>query len=871
MESQHSPSTYAAHSTFGDLLRHLRRQAYMTQRDLALATGYSIGQICRFEGNQCVPDLPTLTARFVPALIQASDTATAERLLALADTARATHREGQRRQLPLLLVSEEPGVGRDSALALPPLPIPATPLLGREREVAEVCALLQQATVRLLSLTGAPGIGKTRLGLQAAADLYDAFADRVVFVALAPVSDPNLVAATLVQALGIQEQAGQTVMDCLKDFLRKKQLLLLLDNFEHVLAAAPLVGELLATAPRLKVLATSRRPLHLSGEQEFMVAPLALPPRGKDAQASACTATLTQYAAVQLFIARARAVKADLALTDATAAAIAEICHRLDGMPLAIELAAARIKLFAPEALLRRLERRLPLLTGGPRDLPARQRTLRTTIDWSYQLLDAGERRLFARLGVFVGGCTLEAVEAVCTAEGEQGWDVLDGLAALVDQSLVRQEEGLDSEPRFVMLETIREYASEQLVARSELVATRHQHAGYYLTFAQAAESGVSGPLRKHWIDQLEQEHANLRAVLEWASAHGETQLGLQLSSVLWQLWDAQGTLTEGRAQLSALLAQAQSSSPTLARIKALYGAGVMAWNQGNLDAAHALWEERLKLAGELGDQLAIADALRDVGWTTYRHGGAATGRRMIEESLAIHRNLGNQSGVWRALDSLAHSLAQISSEQGDYATVRSLAEQSLAIVQELGDSSGIAFVRLTLGEIARLQGDYRLARFHYEQGLAMGRALNDNYRIAETCSNLGYITLNEGGTDRATALFQESLTLSRRAERQPGMILCLVGLAGVASVRQQHGRAAHLLGAATALLDATHLTLDTTDRRDYDRIVAKVRDELDEASFATAWAEGRTMPIAQAIAYALEPLPEMRPRSAVIASVRIS
>src|SRR5262245_23873478 len=492
MESQHSPSTYAAHSTFGDLLRHLRRQAYMTQRDLALATGYSIGQICRFEGNQCVPDLPTLTARFIPALVQASDTATAERLLAFAHTARAAQREGQRRQPTLLPAPLEPGIGHDPALVSSPLPLPATPLLGREHEVAQACALLRQATVHLLTLTGPGGIGKTHLGLQVAAELLNEVADGIWFVNLAPISDPTLLAVTVAQTLGIKERAGRALLDSLKESLREKQLLLLLDNFEQIVVAAPLVGELLAAAPGLKVLATSRRPLHLSGEQEFMVAPLALPPRGKDAQASASTATLTQYAAVQLFIARARAVKADFAVTDATAAAIAEICHRLDGMPLAIELAAARIKLFAPEALLRRLERRLPLLTGGPRDLPARQRTLRTTIDWSYQLLDAGERRLFARLGVFVGGCTLEAVEAVCTAEGEPGWDVLDGLAALVDQSLVRQEEGLDSEPRFVMLETIREYASEQLVARGELEATRHQHAGYYLTFAQAAESGVS-------------------------------------------------------------------------------------------------------------------------------------------------------------------------------------------------------------------------------------------------------------------------------------------------------------------------------------------------------------------------------------------
>jgi DNA-binding CsgD family transcriptional regulator/tetratricopeptide (TPR) repeat protein len=426
-------------------------------------------------------------------------------------------------------------------------------------------------------------------------------------------------------------------------------------------------------------------------------------------------------------------------------------------------------------------------------------------------------------------------------------------LAALIDQSLVRQNEGLGGEPRFTMLETIREYALEQLVVGAELEATRRRQVVYYRTFAEAAKSGLWGPQHKHWMDRLEQEHANLRAVLEWARAQGETELGLQLGSVLWDLWDTLGTVTEGRAQLSALLAQAQTSPPTLARIEVLYGAGLMALDQGDVAAGNALWNERLKLARELGDPAAIADALRNVGWRTYKEGDAATARRMIEESLAIYRNLGNQQGVGRALTTLAH----LCGEQGDYMTARSLGEQALAIEGSFWITADLLII---LGEIARLQGDFRLARSYYEQSLALGRTWDDSWLTATSCNNLAYVMLNEGDADGAATLFQESLALSRQAERRGTMILGLVGFAGVASVRLQPKRAARLLGAATALLDAIHDTLDTADRRDFDRTVAKVRDQLDEASFATAWAEGRAMPIAQAIAYALEPLPEVTP-----------
>jgi predicted ATPase len=535
------------------------------------------------------------------------------------------------------------------------LPAQPTVLIGREQEIAAACGTLRRPDVRLLTLSGPGGTGKTRLALQVAAELLDDFEDGVYFVMLAPIRDPVLVLSAIVQTLGIRESSGRAQAESLKDYLREKRLLLLLDNFEQVVAAAPLVAELLAVAPRLKVLVTSRAALHLSGEREVAVPPLALPDRTRLPSLD----RLTQYEAVRLFIERAQAVKADFAVTNDNAPAIAEICYQLDGLPLAIELAAARIKLFPPQALLARLGNRLKLLTGGARDLPQRQQTIRDTIAWSYDLLDAGEQALFARLGVFVGGWTLESTEAVCNADGDLSVEIMDGVAALVDQSLVRQNEGPDGEPRFTMLETIHEYALERLAGSGEIDVVWRRHAEYFLALAEAAEPHLRRHEQIAWLDRLEREHDNLQAALRWSLNRGEGETATQLAVALYEFWNVRH-VSETRRWFEEILSRADMMSPTLLRAKALLTAGRVSDSYAD---QRTRFEESLAISQALDDKRGIADALHFLGNVTARQGDREGALARYEESLAIYRELGDKAGIAATLVSQAH-LAFL---QGEY------------------------------------------------------------------------------------------------------------------------------------------------------------------------------------------------------------
>jgi non-specific serine/threonine protein kinase len=690
------------------------------------------------------------------------------------------------------------------------LPVQPTPLIGRASEVGAVCALLSRAEVRLVTLTGPGGTGKTRVGLQVAAELVDRFADGVCFVSLAPIGDPDLVPSTIAQAVGIREVRGGPLLGSLTHYLRDRSSLLLLDNFEQVLAAAPVVAELLTACPELKVLVTSRAGLRLSGEHEYPVPPLELP----DLKHLPDLAALSQYESVTLFIQRARAARPDFQVTDENAPAVAELCARLDGLPLAIELAAARIKLLTPQALLGRLGRRLSLLTGGARDLPARQQTLRGTIDWSYDLLAPGERALFARLAVFVGGCSLEAGEAVCDLGGETGGgagpDVLDALALLVDKSLLRQAAGPEAEPRFEMLETLREYAAERLEASGDAETWRRRHAEYYLTLAEQAGPELLGPRQRIWLGQLEQELDNLRAALGWALDRGEEALGLRLATTLGRFWEVRGHLGEGQGWMERALDRWPKAAPA-ARAGVLSAAGSLAYVRGEYDRAALL----------------------------------------LEESLSLWRALGDERGLALAL----YTLGRVMNYQSKSERAAALYAESLAILRALGDRRGVALALNGSGVLARDRGDDVRARVAYEESLSIFRELGDDWGIGLLLNNLSRISRDAADWEQTAALCSESLARFRGIGDRHGVSWVLSNLVIVAQRRGAYERAARLHGAVQALREAvgsTALSLSPPERATYEAAVRTTHAELGEHAFAEAMAAGRTMPPEQVAEAAL-------------------
>lgn len=682
------------------------------------------------------------------------------------------------------------------------LPLEATRFIGRSHEMEATKHLL--GTTHLLTLVGSPGTGKTRLALQIAWDMVGVFRQGVYFVSLAPISDPEQVTSAIANAVGVNETHGQPLIETLKQVLSDSHMLLILDNFEHLLSAATQVSDLLSGAPHLKVLATSREPLHLYGEQEYLVPPLELPdPDHFDLP------TLIACESTALFMQQARAVRSDFELTAENAADVAKICVRLEGLPLAIELAAARIKWLTPQILLTRLVSRLATLTGGAHDLPARQQTLRNTIEWSYNLLNEGEKLLFARLAIFRGGCSLDAIEAVC---GEAlPMDVLEGVASLVDKSLIRQTESLGGEPRFVMLETIHEYAWEQLRASGEVATMQQRHAEYFVQLAEFAEPELRQAGFPYWMNCLENEENNLLADLEWSLDDGDVELGLRLVTALRDFWIMSSHFIQGENWTQRALAKSSGVSPHL-RIGALTTAGIVLYYSSHERALQKqLLEEAIQLA-------RAADDKRNLAWALAFLGVASVG------------------------------------QPAEYEDALCYAEEGLEIFRELGYKPGMAQTLNIMGELTRVYGDDARAQMVYEECLLLVRETGEVRREAMILNNLGCLMMRREEVQQAEQLFRNALiTRLKVGHDQRGSITNILFLAGALAATGEPERAARLFGAAKAILEPMGVGLEPGDQPEYDRDLAVVHAELDDATFERCWNEGRGWSFEEMVACALQ------------------
>jgi predicted ATPase/transcriptional regulator with XRE-family HTH domain len=855
--------------SFGAALRAHRLALGLTQEVLAGRSGLGTRGIQDLERGLHQPHRQTVQ-RLVRSLALSGEARRRFELLASA---------GPRQRQPTSPIRTfVPRVGERTDAKWGNLPLPPTSLVGRERDVATIVALLRDSARRLVTLTGPGGIGKTRLALQVAADLVGDFPDGRLFVPLASLAAPMLLVSALGKRLGLREDPDRSLFEIVCDAIGAKQLLFVLDNFEPVVEAAPVVADLLAACPGLTVLVTSRIVLQVQGEYVYDVGPLVVP----DLRSSTTNEQIAQCAAVRLFIDRAEGVHGEFALTDENVRLVAEICARVEGLPLAIELAAARTRLLSPRAILARLSPLLPLLTGGARDRPARHQTMRDTIAWSYDLLDEAERIVFRRLTVFVGGFTVDAALAIGVTEGVAEVELLNQLESLVGKSLLRRED-VASEPRLWMLETIREFGREPLTDSGEEEEIRHRHAEFYASLAERADAKLYGPAGTTWLDRLEAEHDNLRSALGWYYQTDATA-GLRLAASLGWFWIRRGHFAEGSGWLKTMLDLAPRSAA--ARAKALLGAGVLARDQGNLPTATALLEESLRLSREASDQSGIAEVLTYLGLQRQDQGNHRQARTLLEESLAVGRGLANSSIGGFALGFLGnldrqegdfasarkryeemlqlfqesgnplgvvvalYDLGRLAKSSGDYPRARSLFTDALALRREIGERRGIAYALSSLGELAESEGDYSNARMLLEEALVIYREVGAR-ECSETLAHLGNIARLEGDSPRAAARLRESVLLLRNGGDVVGQChsIRLLGLTAVGQGAPV--RALCLLAAATAHASPGMLD-DPFERAQYEVGLADARHALTEEAADRAWADGLAMTLEQAIVYAL-------------------
>jgi predicted ATPase/class 3 adenylate cyclase len=773
------------------------------------------------------------------------------------------------------------------------VPHPATPLIGREREIATARATFGLSlsggdkpgadvqTARLLTLTGPGGAGKTRLSLHLAAELGAEFTDGAAFVPLADVTNPVLVPVAIASALNLGDTSGESPRDLVLEHLRDRHLLLVLDNFEQVMSAVPLVADLVTGCSRLRVVVTSRERLAVRGEQELPLPPLALPkvpPRlacdtMSAEEASTAIDEIRHAEAVRLFASRAQSVKPGFEITAGNAAAVVEICSRLDGLPLAIELAAARVRVLSPDVLLARFDRRLDVLERGPRDLPARQQTMRDTIAWSYDLLDPAEQRLFTHLSVFAGGATLEAAAAVASdPESRDRMEDLELIESLADKSLIQL---VGDDPRVRMLQTIRDFGQERLAESPVRQIIERRHAEFFLALAEESEELLAGREQTRWLDLLERELANLRAAIDWLRDTGQLEEALRLGGALWRFWWLRGDIDEGRHQLESLLAQTSTVAPAV-RAKALNGAGVLAESRGNWETATQLHQESLEISRRIGDQRGVAWSLNNLGVVAVSQGDYARAQALLEENLVVAEAADDTAGIATALN----DLGMIAHSRHDFDEAKALWTRSLALFRALGNESHMARALNNLGTVAVELGEYQRAHDLFSESLALHRRVGDRQGTASTLNNLAEAASSLGDTESAMGLFREShslaleggnrlyaaiameslafltqlhgdegvaqsrfreaLLLYRSVGDKQGMASCLNGLAAAAARQGRAGEAAALLGAASQMCDG-HDELTQLGLAD---AVESLRTTMGDQAFDAAWESGRAMPI---------------------------